>query len=132
MNENKYSLLKNYIKSNIAPILIDDIDYLELPNCVILSSKCSREELNGHYENVNFVPPKWYQDLLSFDRCSILIIDRIDLISKDEQTKFIEILKYRKVSTFELPKNTIIIVTAKESIINEEVYSFVVDIRGRI
>lgn len=60
MNENKYSLLKNYIKSNIAPILIDDIDYLELPNCVILSSKCSREELNWHYENVNFVPPKWY------------------------------------------------------------------------
>lgn len=61
-----------------------------------------------------------------------MIIDSIDLISKDEQTKFIEILKYRQVSTFELPKNTIIIVTAKESIINEEVYSFVVDIRGRI
>lgn len=132
MKENKIDFLKNYIKSYVGPILIDDIGNLELPNSVILSSRCLKEELNGHYENLIFIPPKWYQDLLCFEELSFLIIDRIDLISKDEQTKFIEILKYRQVSTFDLPKNTVIIVTTKDNIINEDVYSFVVDLRGLI
>ena len=133
MNENKRELLKNYIKSNVAPILIDYVGNLELPNSVVLSSNCHKEELNGHYEKINFIPPKWYQELLSFDGYSILIIDRIDSISKDEQTKFIEILKYRQLSTFEIPKNTVIILTAKEineNTINEELYSLVAHIRG--
>lgn len=44
-----------------------------------------------------------------------------------------EILKYRQVSTFELPKNTVIVVTAKEineNTINEEIYSLVAHIKG--
>ena len=44
----------------------------------------------------------------------------------------IEILKYRQVSTFELPKNTIIILTAKyinKKTINEELYSLVAHIK---
>ena len=63
----------------------------------------------------------------------ILVIDKIDSISKEEQVKFIEILKYRKVSTFELPKDIVIIVTANKiskDTINEEIYSLLAHIGG--
>ena len=49
----------------------------------------------------------------------------------EEQTKFIEILKYKKVSTFELPKNCLVIVTCSDlttNKINEEVYSLLAQI----
>ena len=46
-------------------------------------------------------------------------------------TKFIEILKYKKISTFELPENCLIIVTCSDltnNKINEEIYSLVAQI----
>ena len=61
----------------------------------------------------------------------MLVINNINEIDVNEQTKFIEILKYKKISTFDLPKDCIIIVTAKnlkERPINEEVYSLLAHI----
>ena len=43
----------------------------------------------------------------------VLIINNIDLISKKDQDRFIEILKYRQVSTFDIPDNYRILLTAK-------------------
>ena len=45
-----------------------------------------------------------------------------------EQLKFCELLEHRKISTFELPKSCVIIVTANEinkDKINEEIFSLV-------
>lgn len=133
MKENKSELLMSYIKSNVAPILINCIGDLDLPNSVVLPANCKKEELNGHYENDNFLLPSWYNELLKFNSYSILIIDKIDTISKNEQVNFIEILKHRQISTFKLPQNTIIIVTANKinkDTINEEIYSLVAHIKG--
>ena len=132
MNDAKRELLMNYIKSNVAPILVDFIDGCSIPNCVVLPANCEITELNGHYDNVEFVSPEWLNKLEG-STPSILVIDKIDSIPKNEQTKFVEILKYRQVSTFELPKNTVIVVTAKEineNTINEEIYSLVAHIKG--
>ena len=132
MNDAKRELLVNYIKSNVAPILVDFIDGSSIPNSVVLPANLEITELNGHYDNVEFVSPEWLNKLEG-STPSILVIDKIDSIPKNEQTKFIEILKYRQVSTFELPKNTVIIVTAKEineNTINEEIYSLVAHIKG--
>ena len=60
-----------------------------------------------------------------------LVIENINEIKLEEQTKFIEILKYKKVSTFELPKNCLVIVTCSDltaNKINEEVYSLLAQI----
>ena len=133
MKDAKRELLMNYIKSNVAPILVDFIDGNNIPNSVVLPANCEMTELNGHYDNIEFVSPDWLNKLKNYSTPTILVIDKIDSISKDEQIKFVEILKYRKVSTFELPKNTIIIVTAKEisaNTINEEIYSLVAHIKG--
>lgn len=132
MNDAKRELLMNYIKSNVAPILVDFIEGSSIPNSVVLPANCEITELNGHYDNVEFVSPEWLNKLEG-STPSILVIDKIDSIPKNEQTKFLEILKYRQVSTFELPKNTVIVVTAKEineNTINEEIYSLVAHIKG--
>lgn len=132
MNISKRELLKSYIKSNVAPILVDFIEGKDIPESIILPANMEKSELNGHYNNTKFLPPEWLNKLENTIP-SILVIDKIDSISKKEQTKFIEILKYKQVSTFELPKNTIIIVTAKEineRTINEEIYSLLAHIKG--
>lgn len=132
MNDAKRELLMSYIKSNVAPILVDFIDGSSIPNSVVLPANQEITELNGHYDNVEFVSPEWLNKLEG-STPTILVIDKIDSIPKSEQTKFVEILKYRQVSTFELPKNTVIVVTAKEineNTINEEIYSLVAHIKG--
>lgn len=133
MNDAKRELLMSYIKSNVAPILVDFIDGNNIPNSVVLPANLEKSELNGHYENIKFHPPEWLNKLKNSNTPTILVIDKIDSIPKNEQTKFVEILKYRQVSTFELPKNTVIVVTAKEineNTINEEIYSLVAHIKG--
>ena len=129
--ESKKEILLSYIKANIAPILVDFMSGKDLPDSTILSSNIDVKELNGHYEGENFVPPKWLNEILNSNTSKILVIDKIDTITKEEQMKFVEILKYRKVSTFELPNNCIIIVTVNEiskDKINEEIFSLVVRI----
>ena len=133
MNDAKRELLMSYIKSNVAPILVDFIDGNNIPNSVVLPANLETSELNGHYDNIEFHPPEWLNKLKSYNTPIILVIDKIDSIPKNEQTKFVEILKYRQVSTFELPKNTVIVITAKEineNTINEEIYSLVAHIKG--
>ena len=132
MNDAKRELLVNYIKSNVAPILVDFIDGSSIPNSVVLPADLEISELNGHYDNMEFVSPEWLNKLEG-STPTILVIDKIDSIPRNEQTKFVEILKYRQVSTFELPKNTVIVVTAEyvnENAINEEIYSLVAHIKG--
>ena len=131
MNDSRKELLINYIKGNVAPILVDFIDGNSIPDSVILSASCDVTDLNGHYDGTEFVAPEWFNQLKN-STLSVLVIDKIDSISKDEQIKFIEILKYRQVSTFELPKRTVIIVTAKDinkDTINEDIYSLVAHIK---
>lgn len=133
MNKEQRELLFNYIESNVGPILVDFIDGNVIPNSVILPANIDRSELNGHYENVEYISPKWLTELNRLNGLPILVIDKIDSIQRSEQVKFIEILKYKKVSTFELPENTVVILTAKEinkNTINEEVYSLVAHIKG--
>ena len=127
----KKEMLFTYIKSNVAPILVDFIYGEDFDNAVILPANVDVKELNGHYEGVNYLPPMWLNEILNTNESKILVIDRIDSISKDEQLKFSELLKYRKISTFELPENTVIIITANEinkEKISEEISSLVAQI----
>lgn len=125
MEQTKKDLLKAYIKSRISPILLDGISSNIFKDPVVINSDCDISNLNGHYEKEEFVSPNWYNELIKKEN-PILIINELNSISKEEQYKFVEILKYNKVSTFKLPKNCIVIATCnnlKNSTINEEIYS---------
>ena len=126
--EDKKEMLLSYIKANVAPILVDFISSKDLNEAVVLPANIDAKELNGYYDGVDFMPPKWLNEILSTNESKFLVIDKIDTILKEEQLKFCELLKYRKISTFELPKNCVIIVTANEinkDKINEEIFSLV-------
>lgn len=130
MNKERLEMLNEYIKSGITPILIENMPASVFDNATILDTNCDISDLNGHYENINFVAPSWYNKLKQ-NQTKMLVINNINEIDVNEQTKFIEILKYKKISTFDLPKDCIIIVTAKnlkERPINEEVYSLLAHI----
>lgn len=129
--KDKRDLLLTYINANIAPILVDFINAKDIDGAILLPASVSNSLLNGYYEDEDFIPPKWLNEILSTNKTSVLIIDKIDTISKEEQMKFYELLKYKKISTFELPKDTVIIITAEEineEKINEEIFSLVVRI----
>ena len=125
--------LKKLLMLNEYPILVEDIPNELFENSVILNNDCDISLLNGHYEDVNFVAPDWYDILI--EKCkdgrALLIINGINNIDKEEQLKFVEILKYRKISTFDLPKNCSIIITAydiKNKPVAEEIYSLVASV----
>lgn len=126
--ENKKEILLSYIKTNVAPILVDFISGKDLNDAVILPANVDVKELNGHYDGTDFMPPKWLNEILTPNASKILVVDKIDTISKEDQLKFCELLEHRKISTFELPKSCVIIVTANEinkDKINEEIFSLV-------
>ena len=124
--KDKKDMLLAYIKVNVVPVLVTFMFASDFDNAVVLAANTRISELNGHYENMEYVPPKWFNDLLNLSGSKYLIIDRIDNINKEEQKKFIEILKYNKISTFDLPSDCRIIVTANEvNKVSEEILSLV-------
>lgn len=133
MNKERLNLLESCIKSGVFPVLVQNIPSNSFNNSVIIKSNIDKSELNGHYENTDFCPPHWYKELLDKSKTNyvVLVIENINEAPLEEQTKFIEILKYKKVSTFELPKNCLVIVTCSDlttNKINEEVYSLLAQI----
>ena len=132
MNNEKSKLLSSYITSNVAPILEDFIFGNDIPNSIVIPANISQDQLIGHYDNEKYLAPKWFNELITTNESKVLLIDKIYIISKEEQLKFVELLEYRKISTFELPKNCVIIVTAEninKDTISEEIYSLVAHIR---
>lgn len=133
MNKERLDLLENYIRSGMSPLLVQDMPSAFFSNIVIIKSNIDRSELNGHYENTDFIPPLWYKELVEKSKTKpvVLMIENINEISLEEQTKFVELLKYRKISTFELPRNCLVIATCSDlstNKINEEVYSLLAQI----
>ncbi len=133
MNNERLNMLKNYIKSKVSPLLVQNMPSDFFDNSVVIKSNINRGELNGHYENMDFCPPMWYKMLVKKSKTgtAVLVIENINEIKLEDQPKFVEILKYKKVSTFELPKNCLIVVTCSDltiNKINKEVYSLLAQI----
>ena len=134
MNKEQIDLLGEYIKAGTSAILIEEIPENAIKKgAVVLEADCSKAELMGHYENLEFIAPEWYKKLMdsSKEHTPVLIIKDINKIPEEEQKKFIELFKYRKVYVHKLPENCMIFATysnLEERPIQEELYSFMVHI----
>lgn len=134
MNKEQVDLLGEYIKAGTSAILIEEIPENAIKKgAVVLEADCSKAELMGHYENLEFIAPEWYKKLIdsSKEHTPVLIIKDINKIPEEEQRKFIELFKYRKVYVHKLPENCMIFATysnLEERPIQEELYSFMVHI----
>lgn len=130
MKQEKLKLLKDYLELGQIPILIEDTYQSIFKDSIFLTNDCQIEDLNGHYEGIDFCPPNWYTKLLNQSKKTrpVLMIRNINKIDINDQAKFIEILKYKQIATFELPKNTLIILTVTDlnsNKLNKEVASLV-------
>ena len=134
MNKEQVDLLGEYIKAGTSAILIEEIPENAIKKgAVVLEADCSKAELMGHYENLEFIAPEWYKKLMdsSKEHTPVLIIKDINKIPEEEQRKFIELFKYRKVYVHKLPENCMIFATysnLEERPIQDELYSFMVHI----
>lgn len=134
MNKEQIDLLGEYIKAGTSAILTEEIPENAIKKgAIILDADCSKAELMGHYENLEFIAPEWYKKLMdsSKEHTPVLIIKDINKIPEEEQRKFIELFKYRKVYVYKLPENCMIFATysnLEERPIQEELYSFMVHI----
>ena len=129
----KVEMIESYINAGISPILIEDSSEKMFSNAVKLEADCDVSLLNGHYEDINFVAPNWYNELVekSKNTRSLLLINELNKVSPEEQLKFLELFKYKKISTFDLPENCVIVVTkskSEETPIAEDIYSLMVHI----
>jgi hypothetical protein len=127
----KKEMLITYMEANVAPILVDFMTGEDFPEAVVIPADIPQSELSCHYEGGKYVTPKWYNKLISPGSKKILVIDKIDEIKLKEQLKFIDILKYHQVSTYSLPKDSRIIVTASQvnkDTVCEEIFSLVAKI----
>lgn len=129
---NKIEMLENYLKANIAPILISKIPSSVFDSvAVVIPSNINKEDLYGKIKNNKFELPKWYDELSNNPKKNMIIIDNLSLITTDEQLKFHELLKYRKVGNLKIKDNIMIMVISDEissTKINKDIYSLLVHI----
>lgn len=133
MNKTDLNMLKDYLETYVSPLLVENIPSDFFGDSVIIKGNIDSNDLTGHYEGNEYCPPNWYRELIekSGEDAEVLVIENINKESVDKQKMFVEILKYRKVSTFELPSDCVIVVSCSELEENplcEEVYSLVVHI----
>ena len=125
MNQDKKELLFSYFKVNVAPIVVDFISAQDIPYALIIDAS-NNPDLSGHFEDDLYLPPKWFEKT---NKNVILVIDNLDKISKEEQLKFKELLKYKKISTFNLPEDMRVLVTVEnKEDLNEEIYSLLISL----
>ena len=134
MNKEQVDLLGEYIKAGKSAVLIEEIpESVTQKGAVVINSDCSSSELMGYFYNLEYVVPEWYNKLMESSKIHtpVLIIKDINKVPEEEQRKFIELLKYKKVYVNKIPENCMIFVTysdLKENPIEEEIYSFMVQI----
>ncbi len=134
MNKEQVDLLGEYIKAGKSVILIEEIpENVIKKGAVVLEANCSKTELFGDYEKLEFIAPEWYNKLIDSSKkhTPVLVIKNINKIPEKEQRKFIELFKYRKIYVYKLPKNCMIFATysnLEKGPIDEELYSFMIQI----
>ena len=106
------SLEKAISLAKLSPILTNENDFSTV-DCVVIQSNIPSKDLGIVNTAKGLNEPKWFKDLKLLS-LPILVIKDIDKISIDEQEKFYEILKYKTISSVDLPKGCKIIVTYED------------------
>ena len=104
-------IIKN---SKISPIIVTGISAKIFNDAVILDAMIDSKELGIINTKEGPKYPAWFLELKK-SSSKQLIINSVDEIDEYEQGKFYEMLKFKQISNIDLPKNTGIIVIAKDT-----------------
>jgi len=126
---NKTEIIKEYIKDNITPIWLEGFNLTMFKDMTVVPPEAPRSDFAVLVGANGPIYPKWYKLVMSKQHkpINLLVFESIDLLSDEEQERFLELVKYRRISNVKLPENCcIILTTAKQNQgrINEKLRRF--------
>ncbi len=117
--------LEFFLADNDSPILVDFAQVKHFNNPIVLESNISELDIYGDGKN-----PTWYHKVEEANKNRIyLIINNIAKIPKEEQRKFISLLKDRECNNKKLPENVSIIVLIEDNekdLLDKEILSYLI------
>ena len=117
--------LEYFLRDNSSPILVDFAEVKHFNNPIVLESNISELELYG-----NNTAPTWYHKVEEANGSRVyLIINNIAKIPKNEQKKFISLLKDKECNNKKLQENVSIIVLIKDNekdLLDKELLSYLI------
>lgn len=100
--------------AKVNPVLATQTSATEFDDVIVIEGGISSKQLGIVQTEKGLKAPKWFKDITRKDGAKRLVISGVDTISKEEQEKFYEMLKYKTISGIKLPQNTEIIVLASD------------------
>lgn len=100
--------------SKASPVLAVGIPLAMFGESTIIESTISSKSLGIINTDKGPKAPSWFYEIVKGNGSRQIIINNIDLIDKESQEKFYELLKYRAISDVELPVDCKIIVLATD------------------
>ena len=100
--------------SLVSPVLVVGLPGDLFGNSTIIDAKIPSESLGVINTAAGLKFPTWLNGIMKGNSSHRIVIDGIDLIDKENQEKFYELLKYKAISDIKLPSDCTIIVTAEE------------------
>ncbi len=97
-----------------APVLVPDCPVELFGAAVVLPAQIPSQRLGIINTAQGLQLPAWLEQIMHGDASHQIIIDGIDLIDRESQHKFYELLKYKMISGVKLPNDCTIIVLAKD------------------
>lgn len=99
--------------AKLSPVLAVGLPAEIFEGALVLDSNIDSSKLGIVNTEKGLNYPDWYVAIAKRRGLRQIVISDIDKISKEEQEKFYEMLKYKQISGVDLPENTEIIVLAK-------------------
>lgn len=112
--DNNLKLKLNKILSNNKswPIILEGLDAKLIKDAVIINADINSQDLGIKIDDNGYVYPAFITELEN-SKNKILVIDKLDEISVEEQEKFYGLIKYKGINGYKFPKETQIIITTK-------------------
>ena len=99
--------------SKISPVLVVGIPSDLFGKSTIIEANIPPKDLGIVYTSSGLKMPEWFFGIAKGKASHQIVIDGIDLIDKEDQEKFYELLKYKAISDIDLPSDCTIIITAE-------------------
>lgn len=131
VNKTKLSIerkVKTFLETSSKPILVEDNAILWLlKRSVVVELGDSQDEFEILPKENGYISPMWVKKVRA-GKIKFVIFRNLDLISKEDQEKVLQIIHHKSVSGVNLPQGLRIVLTFKkgsESKINERLLEYV-------
>ena len=127
--------IRGHIKDNVTPLWLEGFAPEDFSSATKVLATAPKTEFAVFMGSNGAVYPNWYKAVMAKkqDKINLLVFDRVDKLTEEEQERFLEIVKYRTVSNVKLPKNCVVILTTSKSNngkINEKLRRFLTFIKA--